>query len=267
MFADMHTHSKYSPDSACSITDMASQQKNMGAAIFAVTDHFINIPYSKSTESFDLIKSCFEEIDTLSIEGIEIIKGIEIGDMYLNKQETQSIIDKLNPDVVIGSVHVVPYKKLSHIHLMDFSSLTEDELNEFMHLYFETVYKNIRCGCDILGHLTLPLRYLSAKFNIFIDLLPYEDQINKILEYIVKNNIALEINTSALKSGLMDFLPDKNIVKKYRDMGGILITLASDAHIKENASYGFTEAKEMLASLGITEAYYFKNRKPIKYVL
>lgn len=266
MFADMHTHSLYSPDSKCPIADMAEEQKNKGTTIFAVTDH-LDLPYYKARKSFKKIQACFNEIGSLNVENIEILKGIEISEMDWDKKATDRILKDLKPDVVIGSVHSVLFKKNLSIHRMNFSVLTKEELNEFMHLYFKEVYKNISCGCDILGHLTLPLRYLGAKFNIFINLVPYEDEINKILEYIIKNNIALEINTSALSAGIKDFLPDKTIIEKYKNMGGKLITLGSDAHIKENASFGFNEAKEMLFSLGITEAYYYKNRTPIKYTL
>lgn len=266
MFVDMHTHSEHSIDSSCPITDMATAQKNAGTTIFAVTDHF-DLPYYKARNSIKSINACYKNIDELNIDGVEILKGIEISEMNWDKKDTERILEELKPDVVIGSVHSVLYKGEISIHLRDFSKLTKEELDDFMHLYFKCVYNNIRCGCDILGHLTLPLRYLGAKYNIFIDLVPYEDEINKILDYIIKNNIALEINTSALKNGIKDFLPDKNIIEKYKNMGGKLITLGSDAHTKENASYGFIEAKEMLLSLGITEAYYFKNRQPIKYSL
>ncbi len=262
----MHTHSEFSLDSTCPIIDMANAQKKMGTNIFAVTDHF-DLPYYKARNSIGSILACYEEIDKTNVDGIEIIKGIEISEMQWDYPETKRIIKKINPDVVIGSVHSILFKGEISIHLRDFKKLTEAELDEFLHLYFSEVYKTARCGCDIIGHLTLPLRYLASKFNIFVDLNNYKDDIDKILKYIIENNIALEINTSALKAGIKDFLPDKTIVKRYLDMGGKMLTLGSDAHICENASYGFIKAKEMLNSLGVNEAYYFKNRFPIKYEL
>lgn len=262
----MHTHSEFSLDSTCPIIDMANAQKEMGTNIFAVTDHF-DLPYYKARNSIDSILACYEEIDKTNVDGIEIIKGIEMSEIQWDYPETKRIIKKINPDVVIGSVHSILFKGEISIHLRDFKKLTEAELDEFLHLYFSEVYKTARCGCDIIGHLTLPLRYLASKFNIFVDLNNYKDDIDKILKYIVENNIALEINTSALKAGIKDFLPDKEIIKRYLDMGGKMLTLGSDAHTSENASYGFDKAKEMLNSLGVNEAYYFKDRKPIKYGL
>ena len=262
----MHTHSEFSIDSACPIIDMALAQKEMGTQIFAVTDHF-DLPYYKARKSIKSIKDCHKNINEINIDGVEILKGIEMSEMQWDYPETKNIINILKPDVVIGSVHSVLFKGEISIHLRDFSKLTENELKDFMHLYFGEVYKTALCGCDILGHLTLPIRYFASKFNININLNDYKNDIDKILKYIIKNNIALEINTSALKNGLKDFLPDKNILNRYFDMGGKLITLGSDAHASENASYGFIKAKEMLNSLGINEAYYFKNRQPIKYEL
>ncbi|MBE7091964.1 MAG: histidinol-phosphatase HisJ family protein [Clostridiales bacterium] len=268
MFVDMHTHSEFSTDSVCPILDMAKAQKEMGTNIFAVTDHFDMSTYVEK-KSIQAIKNCHNKIDGLQLNDIEILKGIEFGEANWDIKLANNLIKELQPDVAICSTHAILIKSslCIHIHNTNFSTFTKEEINNFFLLYFKGVQENIKMDCDILAHLTLPLRYFKAKYDIDVDITHYNEQINLILDYIIKNNIALEINTSALKTGIKDFLPDKEIVNRYLDMGGKMLTLGSDAHASENASYGFIKAKEMLNSLGITEAYYFKNRQPVKYEL
>ncbi len=266
MFVDMHTHSNHSTDSKCPMIDMVQAQKEMGAKIFAITDHF-DMPNYQAKKAIKSIKSCHKEIDELKNNDIEILKGIEFGEASWDLKFANRFIKGLQPDVVICSTHSVLFKNSLFLHNTDFSTYTKEEINDYLLLYFKGVQKNLKMDCDILAHLTLPLRYFKAKFDIDVDITLYNEQINLILDYIIKNNIALEINTSALKAGIKDFLPDKTIIKRYLDMGGKMLTLGSDAHASENASYGFIKAKEMLNSLGVFEAYYFKNRKPIKYEL
>ena len=99
-----------------------------------------------------------------------------------------------------------------------------------------------------------------------MDLKLFQEAITEILKQTVKKKKALEINTSAFFM-IHDFMPDKEIIKQYYDMGGRLITLGSDAHVSENASTHFDEAKAFLKKIGFTQAYYYQNRTPIGYAL
>ena len=107
--------------------------------------------------------------------------------------------------------------------------------------------------------MTCPLRYIAGKYGIKVDLSVFDGKITEILKEIIKKCIALEVNTSSYSS-LNDSMPCKDILKKYFDMGGYLITLGSDAHIAENASYCFDKAMETLKEIGFKNIYYYKNR-------
>ena len=137
-----------------------------------------------------------------------------------------------------------------------------------MHTYFDDVFTTLTTlPCDIMAHLTCPLRYINGKYNRSISSRDYEEQITKILEYIIKNSIAMEINTSGIGTAFNTLMPDEWIIKKYYEMGGYLITLGSDAHISENIGNGFNEAIAFLKETGFKKCYYYKNRKAIAYDL
>jgi histidinol phosphatase-like PHP family hydrolase len=52
------------------------------------------------------------------------------------------------------------------------------------------------------------------------------------------------------------------ILEKYRELGGYLITLGSDAHILSEAAANFEKAVSLLKKLGFKDVYYYKNRRP-----
>ena len=112
---------------------------------------------------------------------------------------------------------------------------------------------------DILAHLTCPLRYITGRQKITVDLKPYEEKITKILERIIQSGIALEVNTSSY--GLMgEFMPGREILQQYYDMGGYLIILGSDAHVTKDAAQYLDEAKALLKEIGFKHIFYYENR-------
>ena len=50
----------------------------------------------------------------------------------------------------------------------------------------------------------------------------------------------------------------------YRDMGGYLITLGSDAHISQNSANSLDAAYEIIKEIGFENIYYYKNRRAIQ---
>ena len=84
----------------------------------------------------------------------------------------------------------------------------------------------------------------------------YEKQIDKILRLIIDRSLALEVNTSCDAF----FMPDEWIIRKYREMGGYLVTVGSDAHIPQNVGKSFEKAIDMLRKLGFENYYYYENR-------
>ncbi|MGN1103584.1 MAG: histidinol-phosphatase, partial [Candidatus Coproplasma sp.] len=61
------------------------------------------------------------------------------------------------------------------------------------------------------------------------------------------------------------FLPDKDIITRYTELGGKLLSFGSDAHKADRYLGNADELKEFLKQLKIKELYYYKNRQPIAY--
>ena len=118
---------------------------------------------------------------------------------------------------------------------------------------------------DILAHITYPSRYINGKFARAEDLHRYDDKICEILKLAIKRDVALEVNTSNLKTAYPFIMPDEKILKMYFELGGKLLTIGSDAHNVDGLCCGFSKTFETLKNIGFSELYYFKNRKSFSY--
>lgn len=268
--ADMHTHSGNSHDSVCKIEDMYFSQIGKGTGIFAVTDHFDTASFNEY-DVFAPIKTAAETVKKLNKKYGDkhlILSGIEISEGFWHPQIYKKAINLLEYDVVIGSVHLVQYKDLTYAYSkIDFSKLDKNTIIEYVDAYFDDVLTMTEAiDFDILAHLTCPLRYIKGKYKIDIDLSYYEKKIDRILRKIIQKGIALEVNTSSFDV-LGTFMPPADILKKYYDMGGYLITLGSDAHVAKDASKHFDEAIAEIKKIGFENIYYYKNRKPFQITI
>lgn len=260
---DMHTHSHFSHDSEAQMPDMQDAEKSRGTVNYAVCDHCdLSFLHYNKDELFLLIGHSVSEA-----KSIGAIPGVEIGEGILAPEAEKELCSLLDFDVVLGSVHAVrsgkdmplPYSRV------DFSAYSEDEIYKFTDCYFNDMLEMVhQCNFDILTHLTCPLRYITGKYNINVDLSRFEDKIDLILREIIKRGIALELNTSCTDTPYDEFLPNEAIIKRYKELGGYLITLASDAHVPKNAAHNFDKAAAFLKEAGFENIYYFKNRIPIQ---
>lgn len=267
ILADMHTHSENSHDSVCPIEEMTIAQMEKGTTIFAVTDHMDNSWYDEETGGCSHIVKAYETVQELKkkYEGkMKILSGVELGEGFWDMETYQKVMEAVDYDVILGSVHLVKYKDMAEAYSrIDFSVLPIETVIEYIDAYFDDMITMIDAeDFDILAHLTGVFRYTNGKYKLGIDIAPYSEKIEIILKKIIEKGIALEVNTSSTEL-LDDFMPTRGIIKKYYDMGGRLITLGSDAHYSRDASKYFDVAVDFLKETGFENIYYYEKRQPI----
>ena len=269
MICDMHIHSEVSHDGRESVDDIAKSCIEKRISVFAITDH-CDIQEIGQTDVFGLAcKSVENAIKAKEKykDKVKVLVGIEIGEAILNLDYTNRLLNFFDFDVVIGSVHGIRYKGNDGSYSqIDFSTFTDKMLNDYMSLYFDELLETLQSiKFDIMAHLTCPLRYINGKYSRGVDSRNYEKQITKILDYIIKNQIAMEINTSGVNDDFTGLMPDLWIIEKYKKMGGNLITLGSDAHIKERVANGFDKVIPILKDMGFDTLCYFEKRQVSHY--
>lgn len=270
---DMHTHSEHSHDSKCPIIDMAKQEEKQGAYGFAVTDHC----GMRACERKDVtanIRASAAEAETLRNEieageqdiKIHVLSGIEIGEATWYPKQTEQVLKACDYDVVISSVHTVNYEKYGKSYSkIDFSMMEAEEIHSLLEQYFEDLLQMVQTvPCDAAAHLLCPLKYINGKYGRAIDCRRYEEKIRTILQAMIKRGIALEVNTSCMEGTDVDWLEQDWLLGIYKELGGLLVTIGSDAHVCENASKQFDRAMGLLKKYGFRNCFYYEKRKCIQ---
>lgn len=139
----------------------------------------------------------------------------------------------------------------------------ENSQQEGYRIYFENLKKTVENfdNCDVYGHLDFVVRYGNFK-NKVLRYEDYKDIIDEILTIIISKGKGIELNTSGLRYKLNSMHPSREILKRYYELGGRIITVGSDAHVAKDLCADFDEAIKELKEIGFKEITTFKNRKP-----
>lgn len=90
----------------------------------------------------------------------------------------------------------------------------------------------------------------------------HEEMIREIFRTIINNGKGIEINTSGLRQPYGKALPDLRWVKLYRELGGEILSLGSDAHCTADLGKNLADGAEIALEAGFNQLCYFKERKP-----
>lgn len=264
--SDFHLHSSFSSDSKTALEQQIIYAINSGILKeLCITDHMdFDFPVNKDgyTFLFDM-KEYLAEINRLrSIYSpdIQITTGIELG-LLPHLYETLTAFLKeygSKLDFIIGSSHLV--KGLDPYEPEFFEKYGE---KEGIRLYLETIVNNIDAfmDFDVYGHLDYVVRYAPNKEKKYCPA-DYMDIYDIILKKLIQNGKGIELNTAGLKAGLPFAHPHPDVLKRYFELGGEIITVGSDAHQPVHLAYCFDQAEHMLKAAGFTYYTVFHNRKP-----
>ena len=264
--ADFHVHSDFSSDGKASMEIMINQAIKLGLKTICFTDHMdydypVMNKYSFELETPDYIEK-LEKMKDKYKSHIEILTGIELGIQPHIINRMEELIKKYTFDFIIGSVHVVDHIDLYYPQYWEKRTEEEGILRCFM---------AIKEGCEsfsgfnVCGHIDYIIRYApSTKMQYKEYYYPYyADVLDEILNTLIKNQKGIELNTSGYKYGLGHPHPKIEILKRYKELGGEVITIGSDAHIPEHLCYDFDTAANLLKSIGYNYYTIFREGKPI----
>lgn len=261
---DTHTHTTFSHDGKGKMSEMIEKAISLGLTYYAITDH-LDKDYLYCKAKYKLIRQLNDDkqynamLDMKAKYGsrIKIGLGIEAGYALPAINDVKRVLDKHDYDYIINSVHSV--NGYDAYFAGYFKGKTK---REAYYPYFE----------NILASLDVPYRYETvahigyiARNATYADkdlrLNEYEDIIDKIFKRIIEKEKVLEFNTNVrLKAGKF-IMPTLELMKRYYDLGGRLITIGSDAHYPERIAESYYEASKLLRDIGFTEVSYFYEGK------
>jgi histidinol-phosphatase (PHP family) len=129
--------------------------------------------------------------------------------------------------------------------------------------YFDTILNNLKTFPQFqsVGHLDYVARYLPTPRPDF-RYGDYQDVLDAILTTVIDAGKGIEVNTSGLKSGLPWPNPHMDILKRYRELGGEIITIGSDAHQPEHMAYAYDQLPGILTTAGFRYYTLYREKKP-----
>ena len=269
--ADIHIHSAYSQDSSCPVWDIYQSALEKQMDLVCITDHCDIHPGHDVQALLAYRKQTVEGI-AQSIQGctgVEILTGVELGGGFLEPEIAKAVIADQPYDMVIGSVHGIMFRgERRSTSKFDFGSVDDRTVLEYLDGYMDaSIYIAEKLDVDVLAHLTYIFRYINGKYKKNVDWRIQEEKIRRVFRAIIARGIALEINTSCVGSAYDAWLPAREIVDLYIQMGGRLFTLGSDAHTSEKIGNGFEQVKTYLRQKGICTLAYYKKRVRHEYVI
>ena len=111
--------------------------------------------------------------------------------------------------------------------------------------------------------MTLPLRYFNEMRGLHTSFDPYEAEIREILKTLIENGRGIELNVNRGNTPL----PDAKWLRIYRELGGELITLGTDAHCPEHVGRFIRERQALLKECGFTRFCTFEKQIPVWHAL
>lgn len=262
---DMHTHTDNSFDGNHSAMYMCECAVLAGLRGLAFTDHVEMDIFEQGEFDRWARQSYFSTMKARSafMGKLLILAGVELGEPTYNIPEAEKLLNTLHYDFVVGSIHNLPGEE--DFCYLDVENTTDEELRSILLAYFEEERKLAVWGkVDTLAHMTYPLRYIVGEHERPVDLRDYSGEIEAVLRAIIHSGIALEINTSGLFQHLGSTMPGEDIVDLYRQLGGRLITIGSDAHYGEHLGRGIREGMALAARCGFRELTIFQQREPMQ---
>ena len=256
MIFDQHVHSSFSFDSN---EDLENYINVSNENDIITTEHLdLENPIINYKDSLIDYLKYIEQIKDLNKKySNKFFSGIEIGYTQKTEKRVEDFLRNKNFNLKLLSIH--------QNGIYDFMCINKKliQLENLVKEYFELMIQALESSIkfNVLAHFEYGLRIIDISVVEFDNLA--STFLNKIVELIVKKEIAFEVNTKSMykykKENLYSYM-----IEKYIKKGGRLFTLGSDAHNIKEYAYKFDEAKKFLLSKNIKEIILFKDKAIMK---
>lgn len=259
---DYHMHTDFSPDSTANPHAMVGRAIELGMKSICITDHYEGRGQGKNlrpTLNNDQYISKLLELKEFYKNRIDVKVGAEFSLDLRHRELFKELVNNYPMDFVIGSNHKTPGSDEWSVSKADSYSDKQwytDALTETVELI-----KEIK-EFDVLGHVDYIVRYGTYQTRDYI-ISDYKEILEEIFKILIYDGKGIEINAAGFKYGLGFAHPHVDALKMYRQLGGEIITIGSDAHAPEHIGYNYPGVREQLLDAGFKYYTEFSNRKAI----
>ncbi len=259
---DYHVHCSASFDCEAAPQAQIDAAIQCGINELCFTDH-VDFDYAESNPNAPAIadialrNAAFDSLDT---KGVMVLSGVELGlsdaDAATRAVSYLNSIKSVAPmDFIIGSVHQCDGFDCYYPEY--FAGKTRAYAYR---RYLEQVVASAKCCSmySVIGHYDF-----CAKFSPYADrAVRYSDApelFDELFTYLIENGKGIEVNSGAWRSSDAWGL---DIISRYHELGGRIITIGSDAHRPENMGRRLNEAVDLIAAAGFKYITTFRGLTP-----
>lgn len=257
---DYHVHSSFSGDCAYTMEEMvlAAIAKNIEAISF--TDH-VDYDYGDAKYSDLFIFNTddyLNEVNRLrSLYGdrIDLLSGVEMGMQPHLVPTVEDMFPFEKFDFTIMSIHTSKRKDLHEGAFFQDKSPFQAYIDYYEELLYCVEHFN---NYDVIGHINLIDRY-SKFLSDEVSFLKYSDLLSEIFKLLIERGKGIEVNTSGFRYGMGSFLPNLDILKLYKSLGGEILVFGSDSHHPDDIASEYNSVLSALKSLDYKYISVFKD--------
>ena len=259
---DYHMHSRVSFDGHDTGESLAKAALSRGLKEICFTDHLDYDPLGQMGKlDFDTV-AYNEEYDHLEIPGLKIRRGMEFGMDVHNVAQFREDLKRRHFDFVLGSIHFVDDLDVYFPEYWEGKTIFQAERR-----YLEATLESVRLhdDFDVLAHLTYIGKTTSHHAPRCVPFAEHRELIDEILKVLVAKGKGMEMNTSGVdRCG--GFLPTADYFRRFKELGGEIVTVGSDSHRCDRVGQYTFEACEILKDI-FGYVCTFEDRKPVFHKL
>lgn len=253
LLGDFHTHSTLD-DGKSTLEEMAAAAYALGLTHFGFSGHSFEEygqDFCLPRKNVPIYLETARKLQEAYRGRMEVFVGMELDYFGENPGEL---------DYVIGSVHCVKQGGAA-CYVDESAQASQRAVDEYFggdwYRYTDAYYDLVadlpqKTGCRWIGHFDLVTKFNEQVRTIDEDSPRYLRRALEALEYVVKQGVALEINTGAVARGYRTTpYPGTALLRKLREFGGEII-LNSDCHNAPQLCFGFDQAAGLAQAAGFT---------------
>lgn len=263
MLVDYHLHSNYSIDGKLDISEICRKAVELGIKEIAITDH-VDLDWPDPDIIFDIpdLNAYIQNINlnqNIFKESLTIKRGIEVGLQPHVLKDTENIVKSHPFDFVIASIHIID--RIDPYRGDYYEGKTKKECYE---QYYNEAIKLLKSydDFDVFGHIGYIRRYSPWPYDEKDELMCYH-LVEEMLKNLIYKGKGIEVNTSGFSHISRSPMPTFEIIKRYRELGGEVITIGSDAHNLNQIGYKLSQGLSIIREAGFNYITTFEARKPI----
>ena len=259
---DFHLHSSISFDSECPAKDILAAAEQAGLREICFTDHYDFNDDPKGHHDIFSLTDYRRAYDSLTSPRITVRRGVEFGLTHWNAPQLKQLVSDYDFDFVIGSTH---YAGGYDPYFAEYWEHNGWDTGFERHLQQTLACVKSHEDFDVLGHLNYVCKSAHNPTRQPLFYKDYADLCDEIMRELVKKGKGMEINTSGMDR-VGEFLPSLPFIRRFRELGGEILTVGSDAHDGTRVGQ-YTEAALAIAREVFGYVCTFEKRKPIVHKL